>query len=137
MPHVKFDGDLDLEAAWRRPPAFRLSVEEEDLHVKFLESYLAASGQVLLLRYVVAEGRLTQYVQVILARGADGWVLKLDRAYPILRTAGTKLLLTTVAAWLAPRGLSVRSTNLESYLSRGRFYAAHLPEGGAQGPEAE
>ncbi len=136
MPHVKFSGTLELEGAWALPPAFRFSVAEEDLHIKFLEAFLAASREVLLLRYVVAEGRLTQYVQVVLARTSEGWVLKLDRAYPILRTAGVKLLLATVAGWLEARGLTVAATNLEAYLARGRFYAAHAPasaveEGGA------
>jgi len=126
MPHVKFRGDLDVKSAWRNAPAYRFSVAEEDLHIKFLESYAASSQEALLWRYVVVEGRLTQYVQVVLARSPDEWVLKLDRAYPILRTAGVKLLLATLAGWLEARGLALSSTNLEAYMSRGRFYAAHL-----------
>ncbi len=131
MPHVKFSGDMDLEAAWQAPPAFRFSVAEEDLHVKFLEAFLAASRGVLLLRYVVAEGRLTQYIQVVLAESPEGWVLKLDRTYPMLRTAGVKLLLATLAGWLEAKGLALESTNLEAYMARGRFYAAHLPQDAA------
>jgi len=125
MPHVKFDGELDLSALWREPPALRLSVPEEDLHIKFTESYLSTSGHALLLRYVVAEGRLTQHVQVILAKTPADHILKLDRAYPILRTAGVKLLLATLAGRLEGRGLTVSSTNLEAFMQRGRFYAAH------------
>jgi hypothetical protein len=125
MPHMKFKGTLDIEALWRKPPAFRFSVPEEDLHFKFTEAFLGGKERVLMLRFVVAEGRLTQYVQVVLASGVDEWVLKLDRAYPILRTAGIKLLLATLGAWLEQRGLVATFSTIKAYEERGRFYAAH------------
>jgi hypothetical protein len=125
MPHVKFSGNVDLEELWQNPPGLRLSVPEEDLHFKFLESYLSAGRHALLLRYVVVEGRLTQHVQVILARTPTDHIIKLDRSYPVLRTGGVKLLLAILAGWLEGKGLSVAATNLEAYLPRGRFYAAH------------
>jgi len=125
MPHVKFSGDVDLEDLWHNPPELRLSVPEEDLHIKFLESYLSTGGHALLLKYVVVEGRLTQHVQVVFARTPSEHILKLDRSYPVLRTGGVKLLLATLAGWLEGKGLCVAATNLEAYLSRGRFYAAH------------
>ncbi len=127
MPHVKFTGDLDLDAAWKNPPAFRFSVPEEDLHVKFTESFMSSTAAVLMTRFVVAEGRLTQHVQVVLAKAEDGWVLKLDRTYPMLRTAGVKLLLAVLAAWLEERGLLRSASTIEAYEARGRFYAAHCP----------
>lgn len=126
MPHVKLTGDLDLERIWKAPPAFRFSVAEEDIHYKFLECYLSAEKTSLILRYVVAEGRLVQYVQVLIAATDGGWIVKLDRAYPILRTAGVKLLLATVAACLEREGASKVSTNLEPYENRARFYAEHM-----------
>ena len=125
MPHVKFGGDVDLEALWQGPPSLRLSVPEEDLHIKFLESYLSTGNHALLLKYIVVEGRLTQHVQVILASTPSEHILKLDRSYPVLRTGGVKLLLAILTGWLEGRGLSVTATNLEAYLPRGRFYAAH------------
>jgi hypothetical protein len=125
MPHVKLVGNLDLDAAWRRPPALVLSVPEDGLHIKFRECYLSSSRNALLVRYVVTEGRLTQHVQVIVAKTPADYIVKLDRAYPILRTGGVKLLLAALAGWLEAGGLSVSSTNLESYLQRGRFFAAH------------
>jgi hypothetical protein len=101
-------------------------VAEEDIHYKFLECYLSAEKTSLILRYVVAEGRLVQYVQVLIAATDGGWIVKLDRAYPILRTAGVKLLLATVAACLEREGASKVSTNLEPYENRARFYAEHM-----------
>lgn len=125
MPHMKFRGDLELESIWRKPPAFRFSVPEEDLHFKFTEAFLGGREQVLMLRFVVAEGRLTQYVQIVLASGGEEWVLKLDRAYPILRTAGIKLLLATLGGWLEERGLVKTFSTIQAYEERGRFYSAH------------
>ncbi len=138
MPHVKLLGDCDLEAVWRRPPALVLSVPEDDLHIKFTESYLSTSRHAFLARYVVAEGRLTQHVQVIVARTPEDYIVKLDRAYPILRTDGVKLLLAALAGWLEGRGgLSVSSTNIGPYLQRGRFYAAHGNWEGPPGPASD
>ncbi len=128
MPHAKFRGDIDIEAAWHEPPAYKFSVPEEDLHIKFLESYLGAGREVLLLRYLVVEGRLNQTVQVLLARAPGEWILKLDRSCPTLRTAGVKLLLATLIPWFERRGLEKTASTVEAYESRGRFYAAH--EGG-------
>ena len=125
VPHVKFSGSLDMEAAWSAPPALRFSVPEADLHVKFLESYLSASREVLLLRYMLVEGRLNQTVPILLARGGEGWVLKLDRSASVLRTAGVKLLLATLAAWCQSHGLTKMSSTVEAFEDRGRFYAAH------------
>ena len=125
MPHAKFRGDIDLEAAWREPPAYRFSVPEEDLHIKFLESYLGAGREVLLLRYLVVEGRLTQTVQVLLAEAPGEWVLKLDRSCPTLRTAGVKLLLATLIPWFERRGLKKTASTVGAYESRGVFYSAH------------
>lgn len=126
MPHVKLSGGFDLEKAWREPPAFRFSVPEEDLHAKFLESYLNGTGDVLLLRYILVEGRLNQTVHVLLARADEGgWVLKLDRTCPMLRTAGVKLLIATLAAWFGARGLSKVTSTVEAYETRGKFYAEH------------
>lgn len=125
MPHVKFSGTLDMEAAWTAPPAFKFSVPEEDLHVKFIESYLSASREVLLLRYMLVEGRLNQTVHILLAKGEEGWVLKLDRSASVLRTAGVKLLIATLAAWCQVRGLAKTSSTVEAYEDRGRFYAAN------------
>lgn len=129
MPHVKFRGSIDMEAAWCEPPALRFSVPEEDLHVKFVESYLGTNRDVLLLRYFVVEGRLSQTVSVLLAKAPDGWVLKLDRSAPALRTAGVKLLLATLLPWFEDRGLSKTSSTIEAYESRGRFYRTHGAEG--------
>ena len=126
MPHVKLSGNLDLEKIWMAPPAFRFSVAEEDIHYKFQESYLSAAKSSLILRYVVAEGRLVQYVQVLIAATDVGWIVKLDRSYPILRSAGVKLLLATVATFLEREGVSRVSTNLEPYERRARFYAEHM-----------
>ena len=128
MPHVKFSGTMDLETAWAAPPAFKFSVPEEDLHVKFLESYLSASREVLLLRYMLVEGRLNQTVHILLAKGEGGWVLKLDRSASVLRTAGVKLLLATLAAWCQSHGLTKMSSTVEAFEDRGRFYAAHGPQ---------
>jgi hypothetical protein len=125
LPHVKFEGPLNIEEAWSDPPGFSLSVPEQDLHVKFLEAYLERARRAVLYRYMVSEGRLTQSVQILLARDGEGWILKLDRAYPILRTAGVKLLLATLAGWLEERGARISATNLEAFLHRGRFYAQH------------
>lgn len=125
MPHVKFSGVLDMEAAWTAPPALRFSVPEEDLHVKFLDSFLSASREVLLLRYMLVEGRLNQTVPILLAKGEEGWVLKLDRSASVLRTAGVKLLLATLAAWCQSRGLTEVSSTVEAFGDRGRFYATH------------
>ena len=129
MPHIKFTGSIDMEAAWREPPALGFSVPEEDLHVKFVESYLGTHGDVLLLRYFVVEGRLSQTVSVLLAKAPEGWVLKLDRSAPALRTAGVKLLLATLLPWFEARGLTKTSSTLEAYESRGRFYHTHGAEG--------
>ncbi len=138
MPHVKLSGDLDLERVWQDPPAFRFSVEEEDVHYKYLESYLSSTGHSLILRYIVVEGRLVQYVQVLIAGTEEGWIVKLDRSYPILRTAGVKLLLATIAARLEMQGATVTSTNLEPFGDRARFYAEHMPSSeGREGPGPE
>lgn len=126
MPHVKLAGEVDIEALWADPPAFRFSVPEEDLHVKYLECYLNRKRTGLLLRFIVVEGRLAQNVQLLFARDEGGWLLKLDRTYPILRTEGVKLLLAAIAAWLCEaKGLVKLFTNLEPYEARGRFYALH------------
>ncbi|MGC8762971.1 MAG: hypothetical protein ACP5VN_04965 [Acidobacteriota bacterium] len=127
MPHVKFDGDLDLESAWHRPPAFDFSVPEEDLHVKFEEAYLSGRGTSLLYRYVVSEGRLTQRLGLLLARDGEGWILKLDKAAPVLRTPGVKLLLAAVAAWAQGLGLRKTASTVEAFEGRGAFYALHHP----------
>jgi len=129
LPHAKFRGDIDLEAAWQEPPAYKFSVPEEDLHIKFLESYLGASREVLLLRYLVVEGRLNQTVQVLLAEAPGEWILKLDRSCPTLRTAGVKLLLATLIPWFEQRGLEKTASTVEAYESRGRFYEANEGRG--------
>lgn len=131
MPHVKLRGEPDVLGIWKAPPALRFSVPEEDLHVKFLESYLNGTEDVLLMRYILVEGRLNQTVHILLAQAEAGeWVLKLDRSCPMLRTAGVKLLIATLAAWFEARGLSKVSSTVEAYESRGRFYATHAaPDG--------
>jgi hypothetical protein len=130
LPHVKLSGKLDMQGIWKEPPALRFSVPEEDLHVKFLESYLNGTEDVLLVRYILVEGRLNQTVHVLLAEAEAGeWVLKLDRSCPMLRTAGVKLLIATLAAWFEVRGLSKVSSTVEAYETRGRFYAAHAEQG--------
>ncbi len=135
MPHVKLSGDLDLERVWQDPPAFRFSVAEEDLHYKYLECYLSSTKHSLILRYIVVEGRLVQYVQVLIAGTESGWIVKLDRSYPILRTAGVKLLLATIAARLVLQGATRTSTNLEPFEARASFYAEHMPSSGGAGGE--
>ncbi|MEW5764240.1 MAG: hypothetical protein ACOYXN_00995 [Acidobacteriota bacterium] len=130
MPHAKFVGEIRLPDVWKSPPSLCFSVPEEDLHVKFVEAFLGGGERSLLLRYVVAEGRLTQTVGYLLAVADDGWILKLDTACPTLRSPGVKLLLATVAAWLERRGLDVQSTTVEAFRVRGAFYAEHSEEGG-------
>lgn len=125
MPHVKFEGLLDVDQAWRRPPAFRFSVPEEDLYVEFEEAYLSDRKTSLLYRYTVSEGRLTQRVGLLLCRDGEGWILKVDRWAPLLRTDGVKTLLATVAAWVQGRGLRRTASTVEVYEGRGAFYAAH------------
>ncbi len=125
MPHVRLQGDLDLRAVWQAPPAFSFSVPEDDAHVKFREAFLASNGGALLFRFVVAEGRLIQHVQLLLIKEPDGFLLKIDRGTPVLKSPGVKLLLATVAQWLCARGAAVASTNLQSFIVRGAFYAAH------------
>jgi len=129
VPHVKFSGTFSMESAWTAPPAFKFSVPEEDLHVKFIESYLSASREVLLLRYILVEGRLTQTVHILLAKAEQEWVLKLDRSSSVLRTPGVKLLIATLAAWCQLRGLAKTSSTVEAFETRGRFYAAHAETG--------
>ncbi|MEW6758952.1 MAG: hypothetical protein AB1347_12095 [Acidobacteriota bacterium] len=131
MPHARLRGEIPLPDVWKSPPALRFSVPEEDLHVKFLEALLGGAERSLLLRYVVAEGRLNQTVGVLLAVAEDGWILKLDTACPTLRSPGVKLLLATVAAWLERMGLEAVSSTVEAYRARGAFYAEH-----ADGEEA-
>lgn len=127
MPHVKFSGNVDLKSSWERPPAFRIAVPELDCHIKFSEAFLGSSGTACLFRFVVAEGRLTQHIQVLLAKDPDGWLLKLDRTYPVLRSPGVKLLLGMLARWLEVRGASVSKSNIGDALVRGAFYADHPP----------
>lgn len=129
MPHVRLKGEIDLLAVWREPPALSFSVPEDDTHAKFREAFLATSGGVLLLRFVVTEGRLVQNVQLLLVKEDGGALLKLDRAAPVLKSAGVKLLLASVAGWLCEGGASVASTNLQHYMRRGAFYAAHALKG--------
>lgn len=133
MPHMKFTGVLDVREAWQSPPDYRFSVPEDDLHVKFLDAFLSSSQEVLIYRYFVIEGRLTQQIQVLLARGDGEWVLKLDRAFPVLRTPGVKLLLATVGAWAQGRGLQKLSSTIGAFEARGSFYAAHAPAGRSEG----
>ena len=125
MPHVKLSGKLDLKELWSHAPALRFSVPEDDLHVKYQEAFLGAGRPVVLLRYVVSEGRLTQYVQVVVAAQDEGWIVKLDRTYPILRTPGVKLLVAAVAAWLERRGLAQASSTVQPMHVRGLFFADH------------
>ncbi len=132
MPHAKLRGEIRLQDVWKSPPVFRFSVPEEDLHVKFLEVFLGSAERSLLLRYVVAEGRLNQTVGILLAVAEEGWILKLDTACPILRSPGVKLLLATVAAWLERTGLEAVSSTVEAYRARGAFYAQHA--GGDETP---
>jgi|YelNatPaOPRAMG01_1025707.scaffolds.fasta_scaffold01098_27 hypothetical protein len=126
MPHVKLTGELDPASLWKRPPAYHFSVPEEELHVKFSESFLNHEGNVLLLKYIVVEGRLTQRVQVLIVRTGSEWLVKLDGTYPVLRSAGVKLLLATIGAWLASQGLQRVASNLGPYEARGAFYALHM-----------
>ena len=133
MPHVKFEGSLDVDRAWRQPPAFDFSVPEEDLHVKFEESYLSSRGTSLLFRYVVSEGRLTQRAGLLLCRDGEGWILKVDRAAPLRRTPGVKTLLATVAAWAQELGLRKTASTVEAYEGRGTFHAAHHRPAPTQG----
>jgi hypothetical protein len=137
VPHMKLTGVLDVREAWQSPPDYRFSVPEEDLHVKFLDAFLSSSQEVLVFRYFVVEGRLSQQIQVLLARGEEGWILKLDRAFPVLRTPGVKLLLATVAAWAQGRGLRRASSTIEAFEARGKFYADHAPAGTGAGRWAE
>jgi hypothetical protein len=132
MPHVKLAGDLSLKDLWAQPPAFRLSIPELECHIKFTEAFLGSSGTTCLIRFVVAEGRLTQHVQILLAEDPEGWLLKLDRTYPILRTPGLKLLLGILARWLEHRGATVSQSNIGDALAKGAFYADH-PPGPGQG----
>jgi hypothetical protein len=125
MPHVRLKGEIDLRAVWQEPPAFSFSVPEDDTHVKFREAFLASNGEVLLLRFVVAEGRLVQHVQLLLIKEPSTFLLKIDRGTPVLKSPGVKLLLATVAGWLCARGAAVASTNLQSFIVRGAFYAVH------------
>lgn len=129
MPHVRLKGAIDLRAIWQEPPAFSFSVPEDDTHVKFREAFLASNGEVLLLRFVVTEGRLTQHMQLLLVKEPGGALVKLDRGSPVLKSPGVKLLLATVAAWLCARGGEVVATNLQSYMNRGAFYAVHARRG--------
>ncbi len=125
MPHVRLQGKIEPRAVWTAPPSLAFSVPEDDTHVKFREAFLAASEEVLLLRFVVTEGRLVQNVQLLLVREEGGALLKLDRAAPVLKSPGVKLLLAAVAGWLCQSGAAVGSTNLQNFMSRGAFYAAH------------
>jgi len=126
MPHIRFDGDLDPRGFWDDPPAITLSVPEEGIYIKYRETFLGAASEACLFRYVVAEGRLTQHLQVVLARRrGGGWILKLDRTYPVLRTPGVKLLLGIMGGALEERGLAVESANLSDFLDKGRFYWMH------------
>ncbi|MEJ2368804.1 MAG: hypothetical protein P8Z49_10770, partial [Acidobacteriota bacterium] len=110
-------------------PAFVFDVEEEDLHYKFVESFLGGRRTSCLFRFVVVEGRLTQHVQLVLAQNEREYILKLDRGYPVLRSPGVKLLLAVIAHWLEERGLTIASTNLQKYMQRGKFYALHAGTG--------
>ena len=137
MPHVKLSGNLSLKEVWAKPPAFRLSIPELECHIKFTEAFLGSSGSACLFRFVVAEGRLTQHVQILLAEDPAGWLLKLDRTYPILRTPGLKLLLGILARWLEHRGAAVSQSNIGDALARGAFYADHpQPPGAGESPPA-
>ena len=126
MPHVKLAGELDPARVWKRPPAFHFSVPEEELHIKFTESFLNHEGNVVLLKYILVEGRLTQRVQVLMVCTGAEWLVKLDGTYPMLRTAGVKVLLATIGAWLTSLGLQTVATNLGPYEARGSFYALHM-----------
>ena len=136
MPHVKLAGELDPARVWKRPPAYHFSVPEEELHIKFTESFLNHEGNVLLLKYILVEGRLTQRVQVLIVRTGAEWLVKLDGTYPILRTAGVKVLLATIGAWLTSLGLRVVTSNLGPYEARGAFYALHM-SAELEGPREE
>ncbi len=125
MPHVRLQGEIELRAVWAEPPELAFSIPEDETHVKFREAFLATSGGVLLLRFVVTEGRLVQNVQLLLVKEEGGALLKLDRAAPVLKSPGVKLLLAAVAGWLCDKGASVASTNLQNYMSRGAFHARH------------
>lgn len=126
MPHLKMAGRLELAALWEAPPAFRFSVPEEDLHVKFRESFRAAGRPAVLLRFVVTEGRLTQHVQVLVVEDGEGFLVKADRGCPVLRSPGVKLLLACVGQYLVARhGMRIEKTNLEAFHERGAFWAAH------------
>lgn len=125
MPHVKLAGALDLKEVWAQPPAFRLSIPEEESHIKFSEAFLGSTRAACIFRFVVAEGRLTQHVQILLVEEPGGWLLKLDRTYPVLRTPGLKLLLGMLARWLERRGLTVAKSNIGDALKKGAFYADH------------
>lgn len=127
MPHVKFSGKIDLKAAWEEPPTFRLAVPELDCHIKYSEAFLGSSGTACIFRFIVVEGRLTQHVQVLLALDPEGWILKLDRTYPVLRSPGVKLLLGMLARWLEHRGATISKGNIGDALARGAFYVDHPP----------
>jgi hypothetical protein len=132
MPHVKLAGKLSLRDLWADPPAIRFSIPELECHIKYTEAFLGSSGTACLFRFVVAEGRLTQHVQIVLAEDPEGWLLKLDRTYPILRTPGLKLLLGILARWLEHRGGAVSQSNIGDALAKGAFYADH-PHASGQG----
>lgn len=125
MPHVKLAGELALKEVWAQPPAFRLSIPEENCHIKFSEAFLGSTGKACIFRFVVAEGRLTQHVQILLVEEPEGWLLKVDRTYPVLRTPGLKLLIGILARWLERRGLTVAKANIGEALAKGGFYADH------------
>ena len=122
---MKLSGSVRLEALWREPLQITLSIPEEDCHIKTSEAFLGSSGTSCIFRYTVVEGRLTQYVQVILSLEEGEYTLKLDRSYPILRSPGVKLLIGLVGAWLEERGLTVESHNISSHRQRGAFYINH------------
>lgn len=141
MPHVRLSGRIDFDALFKTPPAFRFSVVEEDLHVKYREAFLASGRRAVLLRYVVSEGRLVQHVQLLVVQEEGGLaLLKVDRGCPVLKSPGVKLLLATVAQWLVARGATVAATNLAHFAERAAFYAAHglgTAEEAAEGAGAE
>lgn len=125
MPHVKLKGELDIKELWRNPPNLSISDGDDGMRINFSGSYLSNSLDALVLRFVIAEGRLVQHVQLLIVNTREGWLVKLDSSYPLLRTPGVKILVATVSEWLVLKGLQKTATTVEPFERDGRFHALH------------
>ncbi len=125
MPHVKLKGELDIKELWRNPPNLSISDGDDGMRINFSGSYLSNSLDALVLRFVIAEGRLVQHVQLLIVNTREGWLVKLDSSYPLLRTPGVKILVATVSEWLVLKGLQKTATTVEPFERDGHFHALH------------